>query len=163
MNQAICACGYSSATSPGDSHTDDSILPDRINLDRMATLKTPSEQCPMCEMALFTPRAETQDPLAEDDRTAVVQTDEAREPPAAGAAGTPGSRGRVISFAGKDALRTKTSMDTGRSRAEFKKKIMIACARAAAGKRVAPITGTMCSRTNASEARVEDVVVSARV
>ncbi|KAL0638420.1 hypothetical protein Q9L58_002563 [Maublancomyces gigas] len=162
MNQVICACGYSSATSPGDYHTDNSLLSDRINLDRMAILKTPSEQCPMCEMALSTTHAETQDPLAEGDRTAVVKMDEVRGPPAVGITGESGPRGRVVGFAGKDALRTRPSVETGRSRAEFKKKIMIACARAAAGKRVAPITGTMCSRTNASEVRAEDVV-SARV
>lgn len=157
MNQVVCACGYSSrTTSSGNHRMSNALLPDHT-----------TEQCPVCEMELFTTRAEAYNPLAENDRTAVARAKEGDEndgePLAAGIKGASEPRSRTISFAGEDVLGARLSVGTGRSRAEFKKKIMTACARAAAGKRVAPITGTMCSRTNTSEARgVEDVAVSAR-
>lgn len=159
MNQVVCACGYSSrTTSSGNHRISNALLPDNT-----------TEQCPVCEMELFTTRTEAHNLLAEDDRTAVARAKERNgndgEPLAVGIKGASGPRSRTISFAGEDVLGARLSVGTGhgRSRAEFKKKIMTACARAAAGKRVAPITGTMCSRTNTSEARgVEDVAVSAR-
>lgn len=146
------------------------LLPDQTTLDRAVVLKTSSKQCPMCEMAL--PTTGVEDPLAADHRTIVVRRKEpegngtgelgAGESSITGTAGTSGPRRRAISATGKDTLGARLSMGTGRSRTEFKEKIMTACARAAAGKGVAPITGTMCSRTNTSKARMRDVAVYTR-
>lgn len=146
------------------------LLPDQTTLGRAVVLETPSKQCPVCEMAL--PATGTEDPLAEDDRTIMVRRKEpegngtgelgAGESPTTGIAGASGPRRRAINATGKDTLGARLPVGAGRSRTEFKEKIMAACARAAAGKEAAPIAGTMCSRTNTSEARVRDVVVYAR-
>lgn len=173
--QPVCSCGHNvdRAASSDDYRVANALLLDHITFNHTAVPKPSSKRCAVCEMALPTTRTrEAENPLVEDDEPAVVHMMEgngAYEGVEIGAgegigeaSGPKRQAMAAARVARKDILGARLSVGSGWLRAEFKEKIMIACARAAAGKRVAPVAGTMCSRASTSEVRVEDVAISAR-